>query len=352
MSEAKELLNAGIIGAGFMGKTYARTLSSLVEGVRFAGVAGGSYAPELAREYGVPCFDTPEQLAEDNGIDAVFVATPHAIHAENALAAVRAGKHVFIDKPMAHSVEACDEILDGCRAGGLKCSITFAQRNRIGFLKAKEVIDSGALGRVLHVRTYHVISGGMDALPKWQMAPENLGVLFGHGIHNFDGLRALTGREISSVFAKCRSISGAAVEGTSDVLATLDDGTVHYLFCSFEVSKPGFPRTGFAARIDCEGGLIDMDCYGETRLARNGGDFETLAIQPPIDWAGQGFLDPTRLKAYAAMIQDWTESIREDREPVVTGWDGRQAVAAAIAAYESSRSGKEVALASCPPAQT
>ncbi|HEO71898.1 MAG TPA: hypothetical protein ENN80_11600 [Candidatus Hydrogenedentes bacterium] len=90
---------------------------------------------------------------------------------------------------------------------------------------------------------------------------------------------------------------------------------------------------------------MDIDPYDETRIARRGGSWEVLAVQPPIDWAGQGFLDPNRLESYGRLVQDLVDAIGEDRDPPVTGYDGRQAVAAACAAYESSRTGREVWLA-------
>lgn len=345
MRTSDQVLGVGIIGSGFMGQTYARTLQTLVRGVKVIGVAEGTRAPKLALEYGIVGFDSYRDLVASPEIDLVCVGTPHAQHAEHGLAAAQAGKHLLIDKPMCTTVEDCDAILGVCREKGLKCALTFTQRNRVGFMKAKELLDSGRLGRVLHIRTYQIVAAGMGVVPKWQMKPENVGLLLGHGIHNFDAIRALTGQEIKSVFAKCRTLTGAPVEGTSDVLVTMRDGSTHYLLCSFEAPRPGFPRAEMGSRIVCERGLIDIDAYQETRVSAEGGPWETLAVQPPIDWAGQGFLDPNRLESYARCLQDLVDSIREDREPAVSGWDGRQAVAAAVAAYESSASGKEVLLA-------
>jgi UDP-N-acetyl-2-amino-2-deoxyglucuronate dehydrogenase len=344
MMRTSSTLGVGIIGSGFMGKTYAETVARQVRGVRLAGIAGGTRAPALAEKYGVPCFDSYRDLVARSDIDIVCVATPHARHADHALAAARAGKHLVIDKPMAHSVEACDAILDACESHQLKCSVTFTMRNRIGFVKAKEAIDSGRLGRVLEIRTYQVVPNGLKAVPAWQLLPENLGLLFGHGVHNIDAVRALTGREIRSVFAKCRTLTGVPVEATSDVLLTTDDGTAHYIFCSFELAKPGFPRAESGIRIACEKGLLDVDTYNETRISVDGADWQTLAVQPPIDWASKGFLDPVRLQTYRDLLQDLVDAIIEGRPPKVTGWDGRQAVAAALAAYESSRTGNEIFL--------
>lgn len=344
MNERKTSLGVGLIGSGFMGHTYARVASTMVEGTHVAGVAVGSRGPELAEEYGVPFFDSCESLVASNDVDVVCVGTPHAQHAENALAALRAGKHVLIDKPMATTLEACDAIVNESKAQGLKCSVMFTQRNRTGFRAVKDLIDSGRMGRVQQIRTCQMVPNGMNVVPKWQMKPENIGLLMGHGIHNFDLIRSLTNSEFASVYAKCRTLTGAPAEGTTDAIVTMQDGTVHYLFCSFELPKPGFPRSEIAARIICEKGLIDFDPYDEARVAYDNGPWEVLAKQPPIDWAGQGYLDPNRLQTYAAMLQDLVNAIRENREPEVTAKDGRQAVAAALAAYESSELGREVAV--------
>jgi UDP-N-acetyl-2-amino-2-deoxyglucuronate dehydrogenase len=344
MTQGSATLGVGIIGSGFMGKTYAETVARHLRNVRIAGVAGGTRAPALAEKYDAPCFDSYQELVARADIDVVCIATPHARHAEQALAAARAGKHLVIDKPMAHSVEACDAILDVCESKGLKCTVTFTMRNRIGYVRAKEAIDSGKLGRVLEIRTYQVVPDGLKSARGWQLQPENLGFLFGHGVHNIDAVRALTGREVRSVFAKCRTLSGAPVEATSDLLLTMDDGSVHYVFCSFELVSPGFPRAESGIRVACEKGLLDIDTYKETKISVDGGDWQTLAVQPPIDWAGKGFLDPVRLQTYRDLIQDLVDAVLEGREPKVTGRDGRQAVAVALAAYESSRTGKEIVL--------
>ena len=70
----------------------------------------------------------------------------------------------------------------------------------------------------------------------------------------------------------------------------------------------------------------------------------SLPLRPPIDWQGKGALDPVRLESYALHLNDFVQAILEDRPPQITGWDGRQAVAAALAAYESNESGQEIRL--------
>jgi predicted dehydrogenase len=339
-------IGIGILGSGFMGRTYSETITKyLADEAELVGIACGSRGPALAEDYSVPFFEEEAELIRNDEVRALFIATPHHLHSEQALAGASAGKHLLIEKPMACSVAECDHILAACKAKDLKCSIGFSQRTRTCNLKAKEILESGQLGKIQQIRTYQTVPGGMPNLPKWQMDKDNLGVLFGHGIHNFDMVRWLTGQEIESVYAVCRNLeNNDAVEGHSDVLMSLSDGATAYFLCSFQLPKPGFPRSQFATRVLCEKGLLDIDAYGEARVAIQGGDWETVAIQEPIDWQGKGALDPVRLATYIAHGKDFLASIREDRDPSITGWDGRQAVAAALAAYESSKTGQAVKL--------
>jgi predicted dehydrogenase len=334
----------GIIGSGFMGRTYAETLAKCCTGAQLIGVTGGSRGQELASDYDMVLEPTVDALLRRDDVQAIFIATPHHTHAEQAIAAARAGKHVLIEKPMASSVAQCDEILDACNSANVQCTIAFSQRTRKGNIKAKQLIEKGAIGKILQLEETCLVATGLAGLPKWQSDPENLGTLFGHAIHNFDRIRWFTGAEIETVYAKCGSLEpDVQVEGSSMVLMTLTDGTVASLWSSFQVPKPSFPRAQFSTRILGEKGLIDLDAYGELRVTRDG-QWQVAQIQEPIDWQGKGFLDPVRLESYTLQCQDFIDAVLHDRGPQVTGWDGRQAVAAALAAYRSADSASEVAL--------
>jgi len=334
----------GIIGSGFMGRTYAETLAKHCARVTLRAVTAGSRAEALAGDYGMALEPSVESLLQRHDIDAVFIATPHHMHAKQAIAAAQAGKHVLIEKPMASTVADCDAILDACRAAGVSSSIAFSQRTRQCNSQAKQLIDAGAIGRILQMEETCLVATGLAGLPKWQSDPENLGTLFGHAIHNFDRIRWFTGQEIKTVYAKCGSLEpDVRVEGTSMVLMTLADGAVASLWSSFQVPRPSFPRAQFSTRIIGEKGLVDLDAYGELRVATDG-EWQVVATQAPIDWQGKGFLDPVRLESYKLQCQDFIDAILDGRPPQVVGRDGRQAVAAALAAYRSAETATEITL--------
>jgi predicted dehydrogenase len=337
-------IGIGIIGCGFMGKTQAETIAKFVKGATLKSVydANLGSAEAVSAQYGISCAKSLEELLAREDIAAVFIETPHHLHGEQALAAIAAGKHVMIEKPMARTVELCDEIIRSSKERGVFCSIVFSQRCRKCNFKAKELIDRGAIGRVRQIVEYHLLAGGLVKFPKWQSDRENLGILFGHAIHSFDRVRWLTGAEVATVYAKCTSMAAdAVVEGTSMVLMTMADGTAVTLWSSGELPPPSFPRREFSAMIVGERGLMDLDAYGEL-LINTSGKWEVAERQEPVDWAGKGFLDPVRLQSFTRHAQGFVDAIREKRQPPVTGWDGRQAVAAVLAAYESSRTGREI----------
>lgn len=337
-------IGIGIIGSGFMGRTYSETISKRCQRAKLVAVTGGTRAEGLAKDYGMALEPSVAALIARKDIHAVFIATPHDLHADEAVAAARAGKHMMIEKPMACTVADCDAIIEACKKANVQCSIAFTQRNRKCNIRAKQLIDEGAIGRIRHIEEVSLNATGLVGLPKWQSDPQNLGTLFGHAIHNFDRVRWMTGAEIRTVYAKCGSIEPeVSVEGSSMVMMTMADDTIVTLWASFQIPKPSFPRSQFSCRIVGEKGLIDLDAYGELRVALDG-EWKTVETQAPIDWQGKGFLDPVRLESYTLQCQGFIDAAIDNRTPEVTGWDGRQAVAAALAAYQSSAKGQEIVL--------
>ncbi len=118
-------------------------------------------------------------------------------------------------------------------------------------------------------------------------------------------------------------------------LLGLRGGATATLWVSWTLPSPGFPQSGFSARVVGDKGMLDLDAYGVLRLGRDG-KWETIAEQAPIDFKGKGMLDPVRLEAYARQGTEFLNSIREGRHPSVTGEDGRAAVQVALAAYQAA----------------
>ncbi|MDR3724629.1 MAG: Gfo/Idh/MocA family oxidoreductase [Terracidiphilus sp.] len=336
-------IRIGVIGSGFMGRTNAETITRYLKNAKLVAITGGSRAAGLAAEYRVEHEPSVESLVGRKDIDAVFISTPHAAHADEAVAAVQAGKHILLDKPMATTVEACDRILNAAHGSHVKVMIMFGQRFRVCNLEAKRLVREGAIGKPLMIQEQQLASGGLAALPSWQSLAENYGTFIGHAVHNIDRIRWITGAEIASVSAQVQLDPESGNEVSTMALFSLTNGAMATLWVSWNVPVPAFAHSGSGAQIVGETGNIALDAYGELRLGKEG-KWTVVAEQEPIDWAGQGALSSVRMKAYQAQGQEFVNSILEDRMPSVTGEDGRAAVEVAVAAYRSAREGRTVQL--------
>lgn len=333
----------GIIGSGFMGRTSAETITRYLKNAELVAIAGGSRAPALASEYHVQSEPSVEALIARSDIDAVFISTPHAAHAFEALAAARAGKHLLIDKPMATSVEDCDRIIAAAEATRAKVMIMFGQRFRTCNIEARRLVREGTIGKVRMIHEVMLASGGLASLPPWQSLPGNVGTFLGHAVHNIDRIRWISGAEVASVSAQVQRDPQSGNEVSTMALLSLTSGAMATVWVSWAVAKPLFPRTGSGALISGDSGNLDLDAYGELRLGKDD-HWTVVAKQEPIDWAGAGALSPVRMKAYQMQDQEFVNSILEDRAPSVTGEDGRAAVEVAVAAYRSAAEGRTIQL--------
>lgn len=197
MNNRTELL-IGVIGAGGRG-VLARHAHQPETGVRLA--AGADTNPEalaaLRKAIGdevMTTADYRELLARDE-IGAVFVTSPDFLHEEHAVAALRAGKHVYLEKPMAITVEGCDRILREAVANGVKLYMGHNMRHMSFVRKMKQIIDAGAIGQVRSGWCRHFIAYGGDAYFKdWHAERSKAtSLLLQKAAHDFDVLHWLCG---------------------------------------------------------------------------------------------------------------------------------------------------------------
>ena len=221
--------------------------------------------------------------------------------------------------------------------------IMFGQRFRKVNIEARRLVTEGVIGRITQLHSYALNSGGLASLPAWQSQPENLGTLFGHGIHNLDQIRWFTGQEVKSVAAQVQREAPSNNEVASMVVLGLSEGTMATVWVSWTIPSPNFPNSAFSARFVGEKGILELDAYCSLRLGCEG-KWTVVTEQAPIDFKGKGMLDPVRLEAYAAQGNEFLNSIREHRPPSVTGEDGRAAVQIALAAYESAARNRTILL--------
>ncbi len=223
------MLNAAIVGMGRWGQTLVDSVHGKNEtGIRF--VAGCTGRPERAAEWAaaraIPILPDYAAVLARPDVQAVVLATPHAQHAAQMIAAAAAGKHVFVEKPFTLSKASAEAAVAACQAAGVVLALGHNRRFLPAVAEMKAMLAAGKLGRLLHVEGQFSGPGALAYKPgMWRAdrAESPLGGMGGMGIHMVDMIIHLAGR-----FRDVRVISKALVSETIDdttaMLATLASG--------------------------------------------------------------------------------------------------------------------------------
>lgn len=316
----------GVLGAGIIAQSFMEAAPDVPElEVALICDVVEDTARALAGPLGIAWETDYRAVLEDATIDAVYIALPHHLHAEVAVAAAQAGKHILLEKPMANSLEEADRILAAQKRAGVKLMLGFTHRFHSELQTAKRLIDAGELGRVtlaLDIMT----TGGRIPGWFWQKRQAGGGVLHVNGAHSFDRLRWLVGSEIVEVFAYAE---------TYDTRKTVEDSTV--VAIRFANGAMGSTIHNWVVDFDLPF-KCDLDLYGSGGAIRidtwNALEFSNAHHA----WTQRRERDDMFQKE----ISEFVGAILEDREPCVTGEDGRRSLACVQAAYESARTGKPV----------
>jgi len=343
----------GIVGSGYMGRTYAHCLAERTEGGRFVAVTLGSRAGELARDFNVDLEPSLDSLLARSDIDAVILASPHSLHLPQAVAAASAGKHVYLEKPMARSVAECDGIIAATDAAGVVLTINKVSRFREPQKTSKRLIDEGVIGELRMLFGRHIHPEFILPNKGWLNDPDEGSRYLDWGAHANDLVRWYSGDEVTRVQADYTTFSGdrdLPQPQTAMIHLALRRGGMGQIWMSYEVPNRALGSSDQWLLIGSEG-VIECDNYGNVRLAKGrsaafGTDlpadmWETVYVQPPLDYLANPF-NAQRLTAFADQAQDFIDAIRHNRAPAVSGADGRAAIEIVEAADRAGASGDTV----------
>ncbi len=336
-------LRIGLLGSGYMGRTYAECMTKYNKRTRLVTISGGRRAPGLAAEYGVEYTPTYEEMLDRPDVDAVLIATPHSLHLEQTVQAARYGKHVLVEKPMSTSVADCTTMIEACRAAEVVLEVIQTLRFRGVLVRAKQLIEAGRIGKVWMIRGQSLRQDYIIDTASWAALPENGGAVLDMGVHNFDIMRFLTGANVKTVFSHVTTYGSSAAPGMSAMTQLLfDKGVSGQQWTSFEFHAKHMTDSQHRYVVTGEDGVLDIDGYGKLYLCTAEGE-ELIWEQPSIDFINRP-MEPSRLAAFYTQIQSFVDDILEKRPPTVSGEEGRAAVAIVEAAWQSARTGKSVDL--------
>jgi predicted dehydrogenase len=339
----------GILGSGNMARVYgdALTREGIVPRGRLVAIAMGTRAPELAAEYpGVVAEPSPEALLARKDVDVVVIATPHTTHLALSKQVAAAGKHVYLEKPMALDVNECDQIIEACRAAGVQLTIAKQTRHMEMSMRAKEHIDNGKIGELLFMRPQSVTPGhGFDNVPQsWPMDPREGDAFLDWGSHACDATRWIAGADAIRIYADYDNFTNKPIpDSTCLVQARLSNGAISHMLLCYEIGPSGFGtrRNTQYLMVGTKGSVFfDLD-----RCELWTGRTDRTVWELP-SWTLPDFKprDPRRIGNTSRQIVDFIDDLTAGRPPRITGEDGRKAIEMTQAARLSAKTARAINL--------
>jgi predicted dehydrogenase len=260
-------LGWGIIGLGRIAATQIAPAITAAPNSTLISVVSRDLgrATEFAKAHGAAqALDSYPAMLADPAVQAVYIATPNALHAGQVIAAAQAGKHVLCDKPLAVTVPDARRCVEECRAAGVRLGLTFQTRRHDGLAEAAELVRSGAIGKVVVAEVQ--MSAGRNLPGGWRTDPAlaGLGTINNIGVHAFDVLRYLIGAEVTEVAAMVDAEPGFDVDTTALVLLRFSTGTLGYVNANQSVPNARDDIGCTAPRAGCWAAT----CPGRTGTAR------------------------------------------------------------------------------------
>jgi len=246
-------MKVGILGSGFMGGTHARAYAKM-KGVEVAAVSSRRLdkAQRLAREVGARATTDDMAIVEDPSIDAISNTLPTHLHAEYTIAALKAGKHVLLEKPFALTASGCDGMIAAQRESGKVLLVAHVLRFWGEYVSLVEFVQSGKLGRPLSA-----VATRLSQLPGWAdwfLNPDwSGGAVLDLCVHDFDVLNWLFGAP-RSVYARGRQFRPRL---WNNIHATVDYGDTEGFVEGSEFMPEGYPFTA-ALKVLCERGVVEF----------------------------------------------------------------------------------------------
>ena len=339
-------LRVALVGCGDIAPAHARALQKAARAklVVCVDVVEAS-AKSLSEEFGIPASTNLEEVLADPALDLVTVATPAFTRLAIVRAAAAAGKAVLAEKPIATNLDDADDMLDACEEAGVPFSTCFPVRYLGAAKWARELIDSGALGRIAGIwmrnfgeKQESYWTGGYSGrtATDWRKSKSRSGggVIITNLVHHIDAARAISGLEAARAWcesgtfatdAEVEDLAIATLRYENDAIGLVDGSSIYW-------GGDGGPWQ-----------LVFLGTKGQVRFAFWGGKAEAYLTEPAAglparEWVKREFQDQTLVDLY----DDLAAALQAGEEPPCTGEDGRAALEIVLAIYRAAGTGQPV----------
>ena len=343
-------LGFAIVGTGMIAGYHAQAITQ-TPGAKLVGVVSRSpdKGPAFAAKHGIPVITaTVDEMVARPDVHVINVTTPSGAHLEPALVAIRAGKHVVVEKPVETTPARVDQINAAADQAGVKVAAIFQGRFGSGAQTVKATVDAGRLGRLVLASAYvkwHRTVEYYKTPWKGTWDLDGGGALMNQAIHGVDLLQWFAGlpAEVTGRIAR-RVHTGIQADDTTVATLLFPDGALG----TIEASTALWP--GWSRRIELcgeQGSICLEDDYiakWDFTKAEPGDEAIRNAKRNDALGSGAGVPRGISIAGHLRQIGDLVAAIRENRAPAIDGREGRKAVALVHAIYESAKAGKAVKL--------
>ncbi len=337
------MLKAGIIGCGgITERRHGPVLASLHDKVEVSALADLSAERTglMGEKLGVGKahqYQDWETMLRDEQLDLVHICTPHGAHEAQAIAAMQAGAHVLMEKPISTTVDEANRIIAVAKETGRKVTISHNQRFSPAALRAQQDIEKGVIGNVFLVRTEglgrsHVVGRGVNQDWRTSASAGGGGPLIDNGYHQIYRTLAWVNSPVKRVFARVgRYVHDIEVEDLALLLMEHENGATTSL------------QTGWCAPARAVGMEEIFGTEGQMRIEFGAEKPYSLWTQAQAEWSSPEVEKEGRDElGFPTLVRRFVQAIEEDRPVPVAAEESRHTLAVVLAAYESGRTGQPV----------
>jgi UDP-N-acetylglucosamine 3-dehydrogenase len=311
-------LGVAVIGTGFWGKNHARVYKELEE-TKLVAICdmNAERAKNVANQFGIKPYTNSGKMLKNREVEAVSICTWSTSLAKEALKALKAGKHVLVEKPMATNVRQAKELLETAEKDGLHLTVGFLMRFIPGLQNMRKAVESKKIG--------DLVCATAKRVSQWPERIGDVGVVKDTAIHDVDVMRYVFNDDPVTVYAKIGSMKHRKFEDYAQIMLTYKSGKSAFIESNW--LTPYKTRTLIVTGSEA---IMKLDYITQELTIEDAKE----TVQPRCPWQ-----EPLKLE-----LKHFANCISRKEKPLITGTDGLKALQIAEAALQSSAQGKVIRL--------